>query len=296
MAGSVTALARLGIGTSDPVDTALQFRDFDPGVRRELRDTNSTRGTFFKDGNRIRENRRVVAPRFSSEPTAPEWAVLLPWIMSGTPTGAGTLTFPWADTVASRNLHFKPIAGEEWFLGSVGINTATLRAASGEPLSVDLDMLGITHNDAHATLPALSYDQTLQPYILSDLSLTVGGIARKCREFSLVVNCGLDAGRYLNSLELTALQKLSASFVLTVDVPSGDNAALWKLGVSATAFVATFTNPQTSAVLTISAADVRFPGISPAHPFQGEGFLRIQAEACRVGAGQPLTITQNPGA
>src|SRR5436190_13786030 len=166
MAGAPTALAKLGIGSADPVDTAMNFASFDIGVTRELRDTNGTRGTFFPDGNRILENRRRVEPKFASEPTAPELAYLLEWIMSGTPTGSTTKTYPWSDTAAVRFLHFHPTAGEEWFLSGCAVDTATLRASSGEPLTVELDIVGQTHDATRTNFPALTYDLTLQPFIL----------------------------------------------------------------------------------------------------------------------------------
>ena len=111
MAGSATALAKLALGASDPVDFGINFTSFDPGVKRTIHDANGTRGTFWKDANRMSTDRTIVAPRLSSEPTAPELAKILEWAMGGTPTGSTTKTYVWSDTPLARNLHFKPIAG-----------------------------------------------------------------------------------------------------------------------------------------------------------------------------------------
>lgn len=294
MPPSVTALARLGIGTADPVDIALQFGGFDPGTTRELRDTNQTRGTFFKDGNRMLENRQTVAPTYSVEPTSAEMHPLLHWIFSGTPTGTTTKTFPFSNTAATRFVHFKPIAGEEWFFSGVGVDTATLRCISGEALTIDMGLLGQTYNDAHASLPALSYDLTTKPFILSHLVLNVDGSERKCRSFSLGLNFMLDRTRYLNSLTLTAIQKLGTMVTLSLEVPSGDNAGLWDEGIDSCSASAVFTNPTTSKIFSLTFPDIRFPARAPNHPPGAEGFLTIEAEAMRVGQADtdyPVAVT-----
>lgn len=294
MPPSVTALARLGIGAADPVDIAMNFGAFDPGVTRELRDTNATRGTFFKDPNRMIENRQVVAPTFSSEPTSPEIHHLLSWVLSGTPTGTTTKTYPFSNDAALRFVHFKPNAGEEWFLSGVGVDTCTMRAASGEPLTFDMNMLGMTYNTAHATLPALSYDIALKPFLLSHLVLTIGGVERKCRSFAVAFNFFLDRTRYLNSLTLTTVQKLGTTVGFTCEVPSGENVGLWEAGIAGAAATAIFTNPSTSKILSMTFPHLCFPARSPAHAPGAEGFLTIEAEAMRVGQAAtdyPVTIT-----
>ncbi len=295
MAGSVTALAKLGIGASDPVDFGLNFTTFDPGVKRTLHDANGTRGTFWKDGNRFSEDRTIVAPRLSTEPTAPELAKILAWVMGGTPTGSTTITYPWSDTPASRNVHFKPKAGEEWFLGNVAVDQCTLSAQTGGGLTCDIDMVGQTYSSTRTDFPAITYDQTLQPFLLSKLTLTVGAVARACRSFTLNIQGGMDRDRFLNSQTLTALQRLSAGFGVTFDVPSGDNASqFWASGIAGAALTAVFVNAS-SATLTIDIANMKWEGDSPVHAAGSEGFLTISAQALRVGTATPVTITLNPG-
>lgn len=292
MSGSPTALAKLGIGTADPVDTALNFSSFSPGVTREVGNYNGTRGTFFLDYNRMRENRQAVNPRFSGEPTAPEIAYLLEWIQGGAPTGTTTKTYVWSDTAAARNLHFKPNTGEEWFLGDVAVDNAVMHATVGQALAFDLDLVGKTWNDAHATLPALTYDQTFQPFMLADLVLTVGGTVRRPRDFSFTIANGIDRDRFLNSLTLTALQKLAASWTVTFEVPSGDNASgFWKAGITGAAATAVFTNPNNSSVLTFDFPRLIFPGQTPEFAPGSEGFIRVTAVCTRISTGNPVNIT-----
>jgi hypothetical protein len=286
MAGSPTALSKLGFGAADPVDTALNFSSFDLGVTRELGNYNGTRGDFFPDANRMIENRRVVTPRFSSDPTTPELAKLLEWVMGGTPTGTTTKTYPWSDTPAARNLHYKPKVGEEWFLSGVGVDQATFSAAVGQ-----------THDDTRANFPALTYDTTLQPFVLSQLVLTVGGVVRQTQDFSFVVTGGIDRERFLNSLTLTALLRHNANFALSFNVPSGDNAAsFWSSGIAGASCTAVFMNASTGAVLTFDFAKLKWAPVAPSFPPGSEGMIRINATAVKSAGGSPATVTLNPGA
>lgn len=297
MAGSPTALSKLGFGTADPVDTALNFSSFDIGVTRELGNYNGTRGDFFPDANRMIENRKVVNPRLSTDPTTPELAKLLEWIFGGTPTGTTTKTYPWSDTPAARFLHYKPKVGEEWFLAGVGVEQASFSAAVGGALSLDLDLVGQTYDDARVNYPALTYDTTLQPFVLSHLVLTVGGVVRQTSDFSFVVTGGIDRERFLNSLTLTALLRHSANYALSFNVPSGDNAAsFWSAGIAGSSCTAVFTNAGTGAVLTFDFSKLKWSPTAPTFPPAGEGMIRISATAVKSAGGSPGTFTLNPGA
>ena len=296
MSSAITNLTKIGYGASDPVDKFLNVMDFDLGVSKSLKDTNGIRGTFFKDGNRFRHNRTTVEPRFRCEPTAAELAPLLEWIMGGTPTGSGTITYPWSNTTATRYVHIAPVAGEEFGLSGVGVDTASFSAASGDSLTLSLGLLGQTAIDTESSFPNLTPDQTSQPFLLSDLALTFGGSTRSVRQFTIEVNRGLDRSRFLNSLTLTRVQSLMADFRITISVPSGDNASLWSAGIDGVAFTATFTNPNNNAALVFSSPDVRFQAQTPTFDPNAEGFLQISGELCRTsGTANPLTITLNQG-
>lgn len=296
MAPSATQLAKLAIGAADPVDTFLNWADFDPGVSQELLDLNATRGTFDKDGNRVVVNRTIVNPRLSTQPTAQELAALLAWGMGGTPTGSNPTTYPLGDTPALRNVHFAPKQGDTWFLGDVGVDNFTLSAAQGEGLRCDVEGVGKTVDTAHAAFPGgLGPDQTTRPWVLAQLVLVVAGVTRKTREFTFRVSHGIDRNRFLNSLTLTDVLKLDQTVTVGIDVPSGDNTGLWNAGAAGATLVATFTNAG-GGILTLTFSDIRFRPNSPMHPGKAEGFLRLEGEAYRVSTGRPCTVTLTVGA
>lgn len=288
---AITPLARLGIGSADPVDKALNFSVFQPGVLQELRDTNGMRGTFDKDGNRLVPSRKIVAPTYSGEPTAAELLFLLEWAMYGTPTGTTTKTFPLANTPAERYVHFAPNNGETWFLNGVAVDSCTLQAAQGEPLTMNLELIGKDYSTAHAAIPALTYDQTTRPFMLNGCVLQVGGVAKPIRGFTWRIMHNIDRGRFLNSLTLTDLLQSSRQITCAVEIPSGDASGLWDDGMPAAGvtLVATFTNAG-GGVLVLSFPALRFPAKSP--DFSAvEGFQTLDGEGYRVGSGSPVTVT-----
>lgn len=295
MPPSVTALGKLGIGTSTTVTDQLDYIDFNPGIRKELRDTNGTRGRFSKHGNRVRHNRNVVTPRFRSEPTVTEWTKILPWALGGTPSGSPTVTYPLGNSTPERYVHWNPNSGESFILTGVGVDTFTARASSGEPLSCELDLLGRLFDDAPAGFPAISLDTLTQPFILSDLTLTVGSVERQCRDLALIVRNNLARDRYLNSLDLTVTQKLSRQIAFNISVPSGDNSGLWDLGADGVTVDATFTNPSDGAEMVWTMVDWRFVPATPEHPFNGEGYLALEGEGYMSGSTEPIVITLTPG-
>lgn len=286
---AITELAKLAVGLADPVDIALNFSAFSPGVNRTLHDANGMRGTFDKDGNRVVPANTVVRPTWAGEPTAQELLTLLHMAMYGTPTGTTTKTFPLANSPSEWFVHFSPNAGDTWFLSGVAVDSFSLSASQGEALVGSAEMLGKTVNTAHAAMPALSYDQTTRPFMLNNLALTVGGASKQVRGFTWRIMHNLDGERWLNSPTLTDHVQRSRQITCAIEVPSGDNSGLWDDGIVGATLVATFTGAGGS-ILVISFADLRFPGRSPEFG-GGEGYLTLDGEGYRVGSGSPVTVT-----
>lgn len=287
---SPTQLAKLAIGANDPVDFALNYADFDPGVRVELGDFNRTKGTYDKDGNLVVPTRVRVEPRYSGNPTLAELNKLLEWGMGGTVTGTTTKTYELGDVLAQRYIHFAPKYGETWFLSGCACDAFTLSCASGDGLTASLDLVGMGYNAAHAAMPALTLDQTTKPFVMSQLVLTYAGTARNSRSFNFSVRHMIDRDRILNSLTVTDIVKGDQSVTVGIDIPSGDNPATWYTGVAGAALLAVFTNADGKA-FSITLPDVRFGPNSPVHPAKAEGYLTLSGECYRVGSGRPATVT-----
>jgi hypothetical protein len=295
MSAAITSLAKLGVGDTSTVDTRLDFTEFDPGVAQEFKDLNGTRGKLDKDTERDRIVRKVVTPRFRGEPTALELATILPWALGGTPTGTPTVTYPLGNTAPAKYVHFMPNAGKQWLLSGVGVDVMTLRTSAGEGLTCELDLVGLDYTNPSSSYPSINLDVSTQPFLMTDCVLTWNSSTRQIRDLSLSVRNGFDRTRFLNSLTLTALYKLTRQITWSIELPSGDYDSLWDSGTGSTgaSLSAVFTNG--SSVLTLASTGVRFPPRNPNHPFQQEGMLRLEGEAYSVAGATPLTVSLNPG-
>jgi len=295
MSAAITSLGKLVVASDTAFSTnllRLDFHDFDHGVTLELKDCNSTRGKLDRDDARVRQSRTVVAPRIRCQPTAVELAAILAWATGGTPSGSGTVTYPLANTAAARSLWYLPSNGTGWQLQNCAVDSMTIRGSSGEPLDVELALIAQTFARTSSSYPATSLDISSQPFIFSDLALTFGGTATQVREFSMSLRNGIDRSRFLNSLTLTALNKLHRTITWSLDMPAGDYDANWNDALSAgVTSVATFTGPGTQ-VLSITSNAVRYVPRNPNVPFHAESFLRLEGEAYSAdGTSDPLSIT-----
>ena len=287
-----TGLCKLGWGTSDPVDTPLNFLDFDIGVKKEFKDTNASKGTFNKDPNRVVVVKHIVKPKLSLEPTAAELGPLIAWAMNGTPTGSTTKTYPLGDTPAKNNIHFAPRvpAGEQWFLGGVAVQEMRLSCSIGEPLKAEFDFLGQTFDDTRSSYPSLTLDQTTRPFVLAELVASIGGSSRNVKDMMFSINNGLLEDRFFNSLTLTDAVKADQTLKMGFTVPSGANAGAWTLGTGNVSVTATFTNAGGS-VLVISTSAFKPEPTSPTFAQKDEGLVRLEGELYRITTGSPVTIT-----
>lgn len=289
--GSPTQLAKLAFGTADPVDRAVNFIDFDPGVTVEFEDTHGTTGDYDKDDIRIVPSRKRVQPTFSSKPTAIELAYLLAWGMWGTPTGSGTVTYPLGNTPAQRNIHYYTPNSLEWFLSGCAVNRLELRAVSGQALMVNAAIVGIDSDDSRSNYPAIALDKTTQAFIMSGLTLTVAGVSKKCREFVFAVEHNIDLDRYLNSFTLTEHLKQDQRVSLTLDLPASEAPALWRQAQTAGfSAVGTFVNAL-GGTLTMTMGSFRPAPKTPLWPSRQEGYVRAEGELTRTGTNRPVTIT-----
>jgi hypothetical protein len=150
---------------------------------------------------------------------------------------------------------------------------------------------GQTFTNPVSAFPAGNLDISTQPFIFSDCVMTWNGVTRQIRDLSLRVGNNVDRGRFLNSLTLTAVNKITRQITWSISLPSGDYDDLWDSGMGAdgASLSAVFTNGGTA--LTLTSTSVRFPARNPDHPFQAEGFLTVEGEAYSLAGATPLAVT-----
>jgi hypothetical protein len=281
--------------TTNPI--RIDFVDFDVGVTLELKDMNATRGKLDSDDARVRQNRNTNISRLRCQPTPIELAYILQWALGGTPTGSGTLTYPLANVPPAYYIWYLPNQGTQWQLQNSAVDVMTIRGSSGEPLEVELEIVSQTYSNPSSGFPSLSLDISTQPFLFSDSAsgITVAGTSSmQLRDFSMTFQNGIDRGRFLNSLTLTALQKIIRKLIWSIDQPAGNYDSDWNAALAAgTGITAVFTQPSpATAVLSLTSPAVRLVPRSPTIPFQAETFLRLEGQAYNDASNDPIvTVT-----
>lgn len=292
MAASLGVLGQFGIGTANPVTQRLNYASEDFKRKDEVINGNGLRGTREEDAELHRDSIQRVAGPASFIPTALEWSYLLQWILGGTPSGN---SYGLADTIPTRYVTIDRKVKVFTYAG-VGVNRATFKASRGTALTLDLDLIGISSTVGNTgTFPALTLDVSTKPFIFSDLVISVGGTTVSVAEFNMTVDNKIDADRYFNGLNLSAVNALDREIRFSTSLPYGDHESIraaMNAGNNGLAVVGTFTNGNTSMIFTMPG--VIIPMMEPGTPGRVEIMLPVEGKACRVGgsAGTPsLAIT-----
>lgn len=265
-------LARLGasaIGVDSPIDTWLGFTSFDPGVSEELLELGDdvNTGSLSSLESQARLNRRTVAPRYDHTPTAAEWRALLPWILDGAESGAGTAAsayaYPLANTLSRRYMAWHDTQ-LYYDLYAVGVDTATISASQADPaLRVALDCVG--HDwDNTGTFPAELVPPTDAPFIFTDTdgAVLVNGVARKVEDLSITISKSVARDRFFNSKTIACAVSQSRKVTVSLTVPWGLHSDMLELGRSTSVpVVITFTFGLK--ILTLTMPRVRQPPRAP---------------------------------
>jgi Phage tail tube protein len=299
MSAAIGTLSRFAIGPANPVTLPLQFERETFARQDEPVDGNALRGTFGHSIEVIQDGIQRVAGTVDFIPQALEWSYLLPWIMGGTPTGpvSGVTTYPFSDAALPLNFVTIDRKAQVFTYAGVAVDRATFRASRGTTLTVSLDLVGQTETPASSgTFPALTLDVTTHPLLFTQLVLSINSTSVQCFDFELTINHHIDRDRFLNTLNLTAVNQLDRTCEFRTNLPYGDQVALYtamSAGPGAVAMSATFTNG--GSVLTMSSPAVSVPKKTPTVPGRQEIRLPWGGMLAKSGSTNELTIGLNPG-
>lgn len=287
MAVSPGVLAQLGIDSSDPVTKMYDFVDERLVNNEEIIDGNGVCGTRSRHKERIRSGLQRIGGTIDMQPTALEWAALLPWILGANASGN---TFALAESLQTRYVTIDRVTKVFTYAGCA-INSATFSAMQGEPLKLSLDVVGQTETIGNAgTFPSLSVDLTTGPFILSDLVLVVGGVTVTPKTMEVTVNNFIDKDRFFNANTLAGIVANDRVTTLRTSIPYESGfAAVYNAGASGAALTATFTNGATSMLFTMPA--LVFPRRSPNVPGRREVMLAIEGAAYMSSTTKELVLT-----
>jgi len=295
MSGPVLGYAsQLGVDSQNPVTKRFDFLSEDFVLAEVIADLNGLRGTRDRAKERTRAGTRVARGNIVMEPTAVEWSNLLQWILGGTPTGSGTVTYPIADALSAYTIQIDRVA-KVYTYATAYVNRATISGRYGEPLRLEIEAVGEDESVGNAgSFPSLALDIANSPFMFFDLVLAVGGTDYQPREWSITIDNVLDTSRYLNSQTLTAIAPLDRHITTTFSLPYGDAVAVYDSGEpTGVSYVATFTNGN--AVLTFTAGKIVFPRNSPNVPGRVEIFLPVHGELFKSSSTASLSVSLNVG-
>lgn len=213
---TISTFGRLAVTTLPSTSVRIDYGDFSPGVQGIKADANRNRGELDRAVNRTRTTAVMCAPRFQGEPTATEWATLLPWIMGGTPTGSGLVTYPLGNAVAERKLHFDDGNGKIHVMHNVGVRSATISTSNADRvLSLSMNMIAAQYIGATGLggttppyqdtpgadpFPSVTLDDTSPVFCLPDASgftalgatttgtITADGVVTTISDFSITID------------------------------------------------------------------------------------------------------------
>lgn len=196
--------------------TAMEFKTCGLKKTGTIIERDGIRGTRSRNANDCRVGTYAVAGPVVLEPSAADLNACMVLALGANGAVAETLT------------SFSAIVDRDYnavtYEGCV-INTATLRCSQGGIAELTLDLVGKTAN----TTGSVAAPTVAIPFIMSDVTLTMGNTAYETMEFELVVNNNVATDRYMNSLTLTDIPAGERLVTLkTVHAYNANSAALWE--------------------------------------------------------------------
>jgi hypothetical protein len=286
-------ISKLGISSSNPVDTRYDFRSCSLGLQEEFVDGNGLRGTRSPSIERVRQGIRRVTGQIRMQPNAAEWAGLLPWILGANPSGT---TYALADRLQKRYVTVDlsdDTDGKVMTYDNCAVSRARIIGRTGQPIDLELEIVGVDEAvDNAGTFPALNIDTTTGPFIFPDSSgaIVINGVAVGAPEFTIEIDNQLDTERFFNSLTLSpAFQAMGRNISVSTRVPYSDAEALYGTGAGGVPVVWTLTNGSVS--LAWSLVKVAFPRRQIEVPERGEELLRLEGKAYMSGSTRELVVT-----
>lgn len=292
MSAAIGTLGKLGIGAASPVTYCLDFKSEGLGVKQESMNGNGVRGSLSHTVERVRAGLIKIDGPISLTPQAADLHQLFPWILgtAGVLVSGTNYRYDINNAAITKYVTIDRHA-KVFTYDSVGVDKATFKAAQGEFLELDLDLLAKTETvAASGTFPAIEPDVTTNPFILSDLTFTVNGTTATGKSIEFSINNNLDKDRFFNSNTLSAIVKRDREVTFKTQLPYGDFTALYNTGAgTGVSVVATFT--MGSIVLIVTMPKVVFNPVAPLVGGRQEVMLELEGRAYRYGT--PTDTTKN---
>ena len=269
--------AQIGIGVETTVGTAAtptrfyEFNDESIAMTIERIESEGLRtGNRVLRSDRYASGQKAIEGSFSMDMTADNTAILFKHALGAVATaGTYTHTCTMADPFG---LGLTIEVGRPGNDGTVRaftyagckINSLDLSVSVGELLSAEFGVIGTTA-ETIGTVTAASYGSSLELLHFAGAAITVAGTSYPCKDFSLSVNNGLTADRFVLGSQV-AQQPIASSLAEVTGSLTSEflDATAYNRVINAThaAVVATFTD-STADTITVTVPVARFDGDTP---------------------------------
>jgi hypothetical protein len=280
----------MGWGSSNPVDTAIEFNSESIRKSATILETGGIRGTRSHPKERTRSGTYTVGGSMSCNPGPTELAFLLPYILGANASGT---TFALAETLPSAYITVDRVAKVFTYAG-MKVNRGTFRCSQGQLLQLDLDLMGKTETVANAgTFPSLTLG-TEAPYVFHDAVITIASTAYPVSDLDITIDNRLEGNRFQNSQTRTELPTMDRTVTVTVNTEfTSSTTALYDAANNYTGLSCTvvFTNGNYSITFTLPALQV--PAQSPVVGGRNEIMMPLQFTARKSGSTAELTVTND---
>ena len=285
-------------GTAVTVDQGFVFVSESIAKRGMIIERVGLRGSRSHQADDTRVGPYTVGGQLVLEPTPEDLAIWLPRILGADPSGT---TYNLAEILPSFTLSVDRVAKVFTYAGCK-VNRAVFQGAQGGLLRLTLDIVAQSESVAVAgTFPSLTLGVT-QPYIFSDLALTLASAAREVKQFDLTIDNGLITDRFMNSLVIVSAPEGDRAISLrTMHAWAAANTDLYAQALAGAAGSLQLTNalggtPPTGYQTTFSFATLQVPARSPVVPGRQEFFLNLDMVARKLGSTPELAVTHDSAA
>lgn len=267
MPPSMTRATRVGIGTTSPVTSELEFLRCGIVKRSALIVSEGLRGTRSRFANQVNLGPYTVGGPLAVECRPDTLDLLLPWITGGTKSGD---VIALAETLTSRYVTVDKVARVPTYADCY-VNQAVFSGRAGQNVTLELDVQGKTYTlGAAGSFPNIANTLSdLAPYVFSQGVLILGGTERQFDDFRLTLNNALMLDRFFNSLTRTDLPTTDRSVSFSCRNPyTATEIDLDDLALDGIAATLTFTNGSRS--LAVSLTNLKAPPSDPEIPGRGQ--------------------------
>jgi hypothetical protein len=215
---SVGSLAKFAVDSALPFDTnskAFEIQLPETLKKREvIRRTDGLRGTRSRHSTRRRVETSAVSGTVTFQPGVAEFDFFLQYILGGSPSGGVTAL---AETVPAFWAMIDRVA-KVFQYNSLYVNVARLTGAMGSPVTLSLDLEGISETITNAgTFPSITIPDEPQ-FIFPHATITLNGTAYPMKRFELVINNALETDRYMNATTRSAIPATDRTVTLALEL------------------------------------------------------------------------------